>query len=313
MALIKCVECDRKISTLADVCPHCGAPVKHSIPVEEEEPERDRSALILKLFLLLVALGMGYIFAKPYIDKYVGEIKLKDGATSNTSSGRVVEQVRGTGEQEPEDAGKGTRVTKAIKPGGEEKEPEAEDSRDVMRGALGIDTEKPEETLPKRPVKAPIIEIEPPPAKPKEPVTDKAPDGGKEAVDTVKPDTQVKKPDSTPDKTPDPKTVEPPAAKAGNAKLKRILDQAKQEKITIIHHLWIDEDGKLIVVVNKDWDIHSCSQREEIAAKISVWWRNAKGNQCEFQTKEGEVVATENRSARYIKGKVKFRVKGCEK
>ena len=47
MALIKCYECGKKISDLAEFCPHCGAP-NDQIVSTQAEPEPSPIEKILK-------------------------------------------------------------------------------------------------------------------------------------------------------------------------------------------------------------------------------------------------------------------------
>ena len=39
MALIKCPECEKEVSTAAETCPHCGYPIKKNEPVKEKQVE----------------------------------------------------------------------------------------------------------------------------------------------------------------------------------------------------------------------------------------------------------------------------------
>lgn len=39
MALIKCPECGKEVSTAAEACPHCGYPIKKNEPVKEKQVE----------------------------------------------------------------------------------------------------------------------------------------------------------------------------------------------------------------------------------------------------------------------------------
>ena len=39
MALIKCPECGKEVSTAAETCPHCGYPIKNNEPVKEKQVE----------------------------------------------------------------------------------------------------------------------------------------------------------------------------------------------------------------------------------------------------------------------------------
>lgn len=40
MALIKCSECGGMVSDKAEVCPHCGAPIKHEEQINESQPDQ---------------------------------------------------------------------------------------------------------------------------------------------------------------------------------------------------------------------------------------------------------------------------------
>lgn len=59
MALIKCPECKRKVSTDASVCPHCGFDVS-AINVQETIDEQNKNAKSNMIVLLAV---MIFIFA----------------------------------------------------------------------------------------------------------------------------------------------------------------------------------------------------------------------------------------------------------
>ena len=39
MALIKCPECGKEVSTAAETCPHCGYPINKNEPVKEKQVE----------------------------------------------------------------------------------------------------------------------------------------------------------------------------------------------------------------------------------------------------------------------------------
>ena len=71
MALIRCPECGREISSRAKACPHCGFPLDDVIkPNEEElviEPllERKKSSIVASIFLFLfleVVFAAGFVF-----------------------------------------------------------------------------------------------------------------------------------------------------------------------------------------------------------------------------------------------------------
>ena len=65
MALTKCPECGKEVSTSAETCPHCGYPLKK---VQKEEPvldtvgktilrDRKRDIIGLGIFFILTAIG----------------------------------------------------------------------------------------------------------------------------------------------------------------------------------------------------------------------------------------------------------------
>lgn len=59
MALVKCPECDKEISSIAEACPHCGRPMKTGHRTVEQTSKRLKlqkplSVLIAIIGLLLV-------------------------------------------------------------------------------------------------------------------------------------------------------------------------------------------------------------------------------------------------------------------
>ncbi len=102
MALIKCLECNREVSSFATVCPSCGAPVLveqtasngnwtaasgqeawgtipanvHADKVTKEKDERTHARLNL-VFALLIAGGIVYVghTYRAEIENFIGEIR----------------------------------------------------------------------------------------------------------------------------------------------------------------------------------------------------------------------------------------------
>ena len=71
MALIRCPECGREISSRAKACPHCGFPMDDVIKPNEEEViietilERKKSSIVASIFLFLfleVVFTAGFVF-----------------------------------------------------------------------------------------------------------------------------------------------------------------------------------------------------------------------------------------------------------
>jgi len=66
MSLIECEECENEVSTKADTCPHCGAPV-HEDPVEETDFEarsrmgvQDSKSYLLGLYCAVFVLDFPF-------------------------------------------------------------------------------------------------------------------------------------------------------------------------------------------------------------------------------------------------------------
>ena len=57
MALILCKECGREISDAATTCPHCGAPVKPSVPVKSNTKTYMVSALLIGIVAGIIAVA----------------------------------------------------------------------------------------------------------------------------------------------------------------------------------------------------------------------------------------------------------------
>ena len=71
MALIRCPECGREISSRAKACPHCGFPMDDVIKPNEEEViietilERKKSSIVASIFLFLfleIVFTAGFVF-----------------------------------------------------------------------------------------------------------------------------------------------------------------------------------------------------------------------------------------------------------
>lgn len=71
MALIRCPECGKQISSKAKACPHCGFPLDDVIKPNEEKPiiepvlERKKSSIVASIFLFLfleVIFAGGFVF-----------------------------------------------------------------------------------------------------------------------------------------------------------------------------------------------------------------------------------------------------------
>ena len=60
MGLIKCPECDREMSNLADICPYCRYPIKQ---VRETEAEKGKGRKEKILGLIIVVGGLIYLFS----------------------------------------------------------------------------------------------------------------------------------------------------------------------------------------------------------------------------------------------------------
>ena len=69
MALIKCPECNREISSVAKFCPHCGYPLSDEKPIEEVKSDSKKSFTVAYrggpgfiLPFMIVAAVFGFIF-----------------------------------------------------------------------------------------------------------------------------------------------------------------------------------------------------------------------------------------------------------
>lgn len=65
MALIKCSECNKEVSTLAESCPHCGAPIQKELLEERKEKElikvevtKEKCSIITIILAFLVSFSM---------------------------------------------------------------------------------------------------------------------------------------------------------------------------------------------------------------------------------------------------------------
>lgn len=58
MALIKCVECGKEISELADACPHCGNPINKKIQTIEGTSKQWKVIKLVSWILFLIGLWL---------------------------------------------------------------------------------------------------------------------------------------------------------------------------------------------------------------------------------------------------------------
>ena len=72
MALIKCKECGREISSAATSCPHCGAPVKSK--------KAGRTSMIYMITFIIVGIALG-IAAFAIEDSWVGGASIQEQNT----------------------------------------------------------------------------------------------------------------------------------------------------------------------------------------------------------------------------------------
>ncbi|RMD81253.1 MAG: hypothetical protein D6820_05430, partial [Lentisphaerae bacterium] len=79
-----------------------------------------------------------------------------------------------------------------------------------------------------------------------------------------------------------------------------------------IQSLQIRKGGKLIVIVNEDWDLLSCEQKQAAAKKLYQAWEDLKGTDMLFQTRRGKTVGRLNYTALKLRGEVSFFFTGCE-
>lgn len=63
MALILCKECGREISDAATTCPHCGAPVKPSVPVKSNSKTYMVIAIVVAVITGCLTLYMYSLFS----------------------------------------------------------------------------------------------------------------------------------------------------------------------------------------------------------------------------------------------------------
>lgn len=72
MALIKCKECGREISSAASSCPHCGAPVKSE--------KAGRTSMIYMITFIIVGIALG-IAAFAIEDSWIGGASIQEQNT----------------------------------------------------------------------------------------------------------------------------------------------------------------------------------------------------------------------------------------
>lgn len=80
MALIKCPECKKKVSQIAEVCPRCGFPIKSYGFIEKSKPKRNYKKILRTIGIVFVALSILFIavaFIIEAIDDYIYEKQIE--------------------------------------------------------------------------------------------------------------------------------------------------------------------------------------------------------------------------------------------
>lgn len=72
MALIKCGECGKEISSKAVACPNCGAPLQEVQPVTIRNPRRSSGCSIVML-ILIVVFGSVYLVGRNSYNDYLDQ------------------------------------------------------------------------------------------------------------------------------------------------------------------------------------------------------------------------------------------------
>ncbi len=336
MAVIKCAECGRQVSTLADACPHCGAPVTHSVKTtkgeeETEDEEKDRSGLILKIFLVIVALGLVYVFFKdnidPHVKKWVAAVwNTGSNGDSNGPDPAVVNDPENP-VAPPDIADRDDGKIMSVIPNGNELDPDDDGPAPSVLAPPDKDDDdsgKPKSVV--APPDEPTTKIDPDAVIKPEPLP-RAPDQVKAEADPPQSPTPPKPEEPETAKTP-PEPAEPPKAETaepapakvetkpqpevGDKRIRMVLDKTADMKPAIVKTARVGEEGKLLVTVNDDWKILSCPQKQEAAKTIRKAWVEVNGKELVLVDEDGSTVASENHNERIMSGSVRFIIKGCK-
>ena len=66
MALIKCSECGKEISSEAKVCPNCGKPLVIEQPIAQEDTSDCSKVAIISIGAILMIIGFFLLFSTGY-------------------------------------------------------------------------------------------------------------------------------------------------------------------------------------------------------------------------------------------------------